>query len=95
MKHIVLTVIGMSENQIRAEKKQTESGTHEFLINKVLIQLRNKGGDWRTFQADIGDAKILRVKSDYKDEEILDKDSDDSLQLATKNNQILKSVFNL
>lgn len=71
-------------------------GDHKLMINKLGIILlgsndRNAKDLFKVFNDKIGQLKKLRLKADYKDEDILNKDCSNAIDLAEAIIPILKN----
>ncbi|NMH24053.1 hypothetical protein [Flavobacterium solisilvae] len=70
--------------------------SHIFLIRLCCDEFKKKGKTAREandLDRDLNDLKILRKKSDYKDEIIVPDDSDEALRISNRVIRLLKSTF--
>lgn len=96
MEHKCYVVDKKSELDIRPIINNKQVDLHVGLTNYIKNQLQASSKkdaykDLRDFTKEIHDLKKLRVKADYKNENITLDDSQKSLDLATEINGILKN----
>jgi hypothetical protein len=88
MMHSLLFKLNYSESDLRPDKN---FGGHEKLINMLAEHMREKGMDWSVFNDNIVALKKLRVKSDYRNEEIIEAEGNKSIILADRVNKVLRA----
>jgi hypothetical protein len=59
-----------TEADLINSKKNPKDGTHEVMINQIGVYLQSIGKDDRPFNTNIVSLKKLRVRADYKNEQI-------------------------
>ena len=96
MEHKCYIVDKQTEADIRPIINNKQVDLHVGLTNYIKKQLqvsskRDAYNDLRDFTKEIHDLKKLRVKADYKNENVTWDDSQKSLELATEINGILKN----
>lgn len=82
MKHIWLTEMNKTEEDLRQLNQNSADGSHEVLINEIKKHLTNKRLDSRVFNSSILQLKRLRVNADYEDIQIDFTKSDNSISLS-------------
>ena len=70
MKHLMLNKLGKTEIDIVNEVRNSTNGTHEVMINSIIMYLKLSNKDWKTFNTNINQLKRLRVSADYENIEI-------------------------
>lgn len=65
VKHIIIKESPKTPSEVEDEIKTSPESTHEYLINRLTISLREDGKDYKTFNNNINQLKKLRVESDY------------------------------
>lgn len=90
MKHIWLNSMGKTDAELSILTKNTTEGSHEVLINQIVIHIKNKSQDFRTFNNEIVSLKKLRHKSDYDNIQIDSTFSSNSIRLSQSSLNILK-----
>ena len=91
MKHILLFTLNKTENELQTEARNQSSGSHEVIINNIMIHLRSNNKDWKTFSSNINQLKRLRVTSDYENIQIDSKIGSDSINFADLVLKLLKN----
>ncbi len=81
MIHLLLFKLNYSEIDLKPDEKL---GSHEKLINILTEYMKEKGMDWSYFNQNIVELKKLRVKSDYRNSEIISKEGNNSIILADR-----------
>lgn len=83
LKHIWLHKMKKTDKELEIEMRSSNMKLHEFLTNKIITYIdgiNNK--DSRAINNNILQLKKIRVKADYKDEEIYFQDSANAIQLS-------------
>lgn len=70
MKHLCIHKMGMTANQINADRRAKNQKTHEYLIGKFYDYLRSNGKDFTEFHRNISQLKLMRERADYEEYEI-------------------------
>jgi hypothetical protein len=91
MKHIWLTEMNKSEEDLKQLNQNSNEGSHEILINEIKKHLTNQNLDSRVFYKDILQLKRLRINADYFDLQIDYTISDNSISLSKS---VLKNLKN-
>lgn len=91
MKHIWLTEMNKTEDDLRQLNQNSNDGSHEVLINEIKKHLTNQRLDSRDFYKDILQLKRLRINADYFDLQIDYTISDNSISLSKS---VLKNLKN-
>jgi hypothetical protein len=91
MKHILLFTLNKTENELQAEVRNSLNGSHEVIINNIMIHLRSNNKDWRTFSNNINQLKRLRVTADYENIQIDSTIGSDSINFADIVHKLLKN----
>lgn len=86
--HSLLFKLNYSESDLRPDEN---FGGHEKLINMVAEHMKAEGMDWSVFNDNIVALKKLRVKSDYRNVEIIETEGNKSIILADRVNKVLRS----
>jgi uncharacterized protein (UPF0332 family) len=93
MKFIWLEKMGKDENELRSlSNKSSDKGSHEVLINEIVMWLATKGANSRDFNNKIGILKKLRRKADYENTQIDIQISSDSIKLCKETIGILRML---
>jgi hypothetical protein len=87
MMHSLLFKLNYSESDLRPDEN---FGGHEKLINMLAEYMKAEKMDWSTFNNNIIALKKLRVKSDYKNLEIIETEGNKSIILADRVNNALR-----
>ena len=82
MKHILIFTLGKTEAEISSEVRNSNSGSHEVMINNINDHLKSNNKDWKTFNTNINQLKRLRVIADYENTQIDFGKSNDSIHLS-------------
>ena len=82
MKHILIFTLGKTEAEISHEIRNSNSGSHEVMINNINDHLKNNNKDWKTFNTNINQLKRLRVIADYENTQIDCGRGNDSIRLS-------------
>jgi len=90
MKHLLIFIVGKTENQLIEEQRNSNEGSHEILINNTMRHLRSNNKDWKTFNTDINQLKKLRVEADYSNLSIDSEKGRKSLALSDNVLKILR-----
>ncbi|MFA6400466.1 MAG: hypothetical protein WCX31_02405 [Salinivirgaceae bacterium] len=93
MKHIWLHKMNKTEQDLEMLTKSSTEGSHEVLINQTGGFMKNKSIDFRTFNNLMGQLKKLRVIADYKDVQIDNTVSYNSITLSKDSLLILKKCL--
>lgn len=90
MKHILIVTLGIAEIELNNETRNSTKGSHEIIINRIIIYLKNNSKDWRTFNSKINQLKKLRVDADYTDISIDSSKGSNSIQLSDEVSRLLR-----
>ena len=95
MKHIWLTKMNRTENDLERNCSLNRMGSHEYLINQVADFIKNSKNknardDFRQINENIVPLKKYRIKADYYTQAIFAEDGQKSYRLSQKIIQILK-----
>jgi uncharacterized protein (UPF0332 family) len=85
MKHTLKKVKNTTYENIENECKNYDGGTHGYIIDNILNELRNKiknNTDFANIKRIIKDLKAFRIKSDYFNNQILFEDADKSIKFS-------------
>lgn len=82
MKHILIFTLGKTEAEIQNEVRNSNSGSHEVMINNINYHLKSTNKDWKTFNTNIIQLKRLRVIADYENTQIDFGKGNDSIRLS-------------
>ena len=94
MKHLWLVKMGKTEDELRTANLNTNEGSHEVLINKIIVYLKNSTSlNHREFHSKIGQLKKLRKKADYDNIQIDISLSNESINLSKASSGILKKCL--
>lgn len=93
MKHIWLTEMNKTEEDLRQLNQNSTDGSHEVLINEIKknLTMQKLDSSSRVFYKDILQLKRLRVNADYDDLQI---DSTISNNSITLSKSVLKNLKN-
>lgn len=93
MKHIWLHSMLKTEDELGSEISQSHQGSHAYLLNAIanhIQQNQKQPDDSRNIRNLLPQLRSLRVKADYRDEDISSADSQKALALSQKIFPILK-----
>ena len=93
MKHIWLTNMGKSEEDLKILNEKPREGSHNALINQLKKFLTKKSLDSRTFNTEINQLKKLRIEADYGDIQIDSSKSNNLILLSKSTQKILKECL--
>lgn len=91
LKHIWIDKMGKTELELSQEIRKSPENSHEYLINQIVKYINSKQKQFRIFNTSMQELKKLRVKADYKDEQIDREISEKSIQLCDNIQRDLKS----
>ncbi|MFD0750612.1 hypothetical protein ACFQZS_10690 [Mucilaginibacter calamicampi] len=97
MYHILSTHFGKSNKEISDESYdggKLAGGLHNWLFNTISKEIGN-ALEANSFDTLISDLQDLRVKADYKNQPIIDKQGDQARNLAYKTLSLLKRNFKI
>jgi hypothetical protein len=92
LKHIWLTTMHKTEDELDVNCSQTRLGSHEYLLNEVAkyikgLQNKDSNNDFRILCKNIPQLKRIRVNADYKNAEF---GSDESGRVITMSNETIR-----
>lgn len=94
MIYILINKEGKSEEDIKTEQENVGKNFHVYLINTFITKLRNDR-TYHYYRNTIGkltELKILRVKADYKNAEILESEATEANTLSKRIIEDLKII---
>lgn len=94
MLHIIYNKFGYDEVKFDTERRHLKKGSHEYAASLIESgMLRSRHEDYKWFQRNIVNLKLLREKADYTDKEIFQEDAEEALGKASALNTILTTLF--
>ncbi|RFS24859.1 hypothetical protein DVR12_06620 [Chitinophaga silvatica] len=95
MRHVLIFNIGLSDRQMEEDRKEyyPSLGVHQYLIERLTLELQNGDCDWKKFHNEIEELRKLRTRSDYQDKVISENNSQRSIILCYSIINCLKTFF--
>ncbi|PJC62847.1 MAG: hypothetical protein CO022_02365 [Flavobacteriales bacterium CG_4_9_14_0_2_um_filter_32_27] len=96
IKHILLHKYKKSEDELRNEQEKSGKPSHEYLINSILIKIRDVSPiNFRDVSRELPALKMARIDADYKEIEIKKGMSEDAFDKATELLTTLNMAFKI